>query len=136
MVEMDQKSRNRDNEHIKNAQQLQITMETVGWQQIVKPLLDKMIADVVGYRKKNGVWDSGIYGDKRISNAKADNLLWYRQALIDLNNHIYSYFSIADSARKRLRQKKTDTYKIPMLDTSYSNTAQPEPLEYGGAINE
>jgi len=124
-----------DHVHVKNAQQLRAMMETQGWKTIVKPLVDKMIADVVGYRQENGIWNSGSFGDKRISNAKAENLLWYREGLINFNNHLMTYFSIAEGARRRLRAKKNNDYKIPLLDSSYSNVGQDE-VDEGGAISE
>lgn len=130
-----QSQKQNDNKHIQNAKQLKQMMDTDGWKEICKPLLDKMIADVIGYRQKDGVWNSGSFGDKRLSNMKAENLLWYREALVNFNNHLMTYYSVAEGARRRLKGKKSKDFKIPMMDSTYANTGYQE-IDYGGAISE
>jgi len=97
------------------------TLETKGWQEIIGPLIDKMIQDVVG-AKVGGRWQPGAFGDKRLSNASAENLIWYRQALIELHEHIFSYLDAAEGAKKRKKGKK-DKVIVPMLSGSYSGVS-------------
>lgn len=126
-----------DKQHLRNAVELKVTMETKGWKEIIQPLINKMIQDVVGYQKPNGMWDSGSFGDKRLGDAKADRLLWYRQFGIDFNNHLFSYFNVASGASKRLKEKKTEKELNPMFESSYSNKEDSQSSwsdSYGGGI--
>ncbi len=80
-----------------------------------------MIADVVGFKKSDGTWDSGAFGDRRLGEVKADRLLWYRQFGIDYINHLYSFFNVARGAEKRLKQKKKKLKSnTPLIDSVYN----------------
>ena len=132
-------SENLDRQHVKHARWLNETMQTDGWKNIVEPLIDKMIRDVVGYKKDNGEWVSGSFGDSRIGEAKATNLLWYREALINLNNHLHSYFKVAEMAKKRLEAKNKKTKSVhPMKNSRYGSNVDmvkfSDKYEGGGTI--
>lgn len=106
---------------IKQGKMVADLVETEGWKQIVSPLIDKMIVDVVG-GKEGSVWNTGSFGDKRLGEVKADRLLWYRQALIELNNHIYSYLEAGKNAEERLKSDDERMVKInPMLEGPYAH---------------
>ena len=124
-----------DQQHVKNARLLKETMNTEGWKTIVEPLLSKMIEDVIGYKKKNGEWVNGSFGDKRLGDAKATNLLWYRMSLINFNNHLFSYFNVSEMAMKRLESKdKKEETKHPMKNSKYDAPEGEMPFNksYGG----
>ena len=110
-----------DKKLVDNAKMLKQTMETDGWRQIVSPLLDKMIVDIVGFKRDSGEWMSGSYGDKRLGEIKADRLLWYRQALIEFNKHLFSYFRTGKGAQERLKKVRKTKSKTPMLDSKYNH---------------
>jgi hypothetical protein len=96
-------------------------MATKGWKEIAEPILSKMIADVVGYKRKDGSWETGSYGDKRLGEVRADKLLWYRQFGMDFTNHLHSFFSIAAQAEKRIEGRTVaKTTRTPMLDSAYN----------------
>jgi len=112
-----------DRQLVRNGQIIEETLNTKGWTDIIEPLLSKMIEDIIGSKNLDGTWDVGGWGDKRIGEIKADRLLWYRRALMDFNNHIYSFLSSAESAIDRLKEeeeKQKEDLKDPMLDSSYN----------------
>lgn len=82
-----------------------------------------MILDVFGFKRDEGTWDSGIYEQ---SSYKPNELIVYRQALIDFNNRLYFHFQAAESASRRLAKDMEDkdkkAPKTPMHNTSYSET--------------
>jgi hypothetical protein len=130
---MSKDQRKSDRKLVRNAQELKVMMDTKGWSTIAKPLLDKMIADVVGYRKPTGEWVTGSFGKTHLS---AENLVWYRQALMDFNNHLYGAFTLAETAKKNLKHKKPDAFNSPMEDSEYNIEGSEIETNYGGAINE
>lgn len=106
---------------IQQAQLLNETIETQGWLKIVKPLLDKMIVDVIGAQDGN-FWDPGSFGDKRLGDVKADRLLWYRQALMEFNNHVYSIILAGEQAQQRLQEfeaNQKEPFQNPMVKGDY-----------------
>lgn len=100
-------------------------LETRGWKEVVGPMLDQMIMDVVG-AKMNGRWKLGALGGRNIDNVTAQNLVWYRQALIEFHQYIYSYIDSAVQAKQRKKDGKTEAvYNIPMIDGPYSGKGIP-----------
>lgn len=86
-----------------------------------------MIVDVVG-GKEGGVWHGGAFGDKRLGEARASNLLWYRQGLIEFHQHIKSYLTAMETAKKDLKameKNKQVNFTTPMLDSDYSGDGKP-----------
>ena len=109
-----------DQLHVRNWQQLQKTFNSKGWKEIILPLLDKMITDVVGKKLEDGSWDSGTFGDKRLGEVKADRLLWYRQFGIDFNNRLLSFKKVHDRAMKRQAGPEPKGDTNPMYDSAYA----------------
>ena len=78
-----------------------------GWEQILGPLLDKLIIDVLG-GKQNGRWHNGALDDKRLGDVKVTNLAWYKRALTDFHSYIYAYVDPLDSYRAEYKQISED----------------------------
>ncbi len=123
-----------DRKLISNANSLKNTMESEGWHQIVQPLLDKMIQDCIGFKKSNGEWNPGAYVNFKENPMEISNMFAYRQALIEFNNNLMSYFKMADEAKNRLKTKESDKeYIMPLHDTSYAtNKSVSVQSGYGG----
>lgn len=80
-----------------------------------------MIADVVGYKRNDGTWEPGAFGDKRLGEVRADKLLWYRQFGIDYINHLHSFFNVAKGAEKRIEARgKKKKLTAPLMDSAYN----------------
>ena len=65
------------------------TLETQGWKDVIAPLIDKMIIDIVGGKIK-GKWVSGLLNRAK-SEEKREYYIGYKQALIDLHNRTHAY---------------------------------------------
>lgn len=108
------------NEILRLTEQLKITMDTVGWKEIIKPLLDKMIKDVIGYQEESGKWNEGSINQSSMS---SENLICYRKALIDFNNKLYQYFEQAKNSKEVLRKLSSDVqpelYVAPFSKSPY-----------------
>ena len=90
--------------------QVEKMLLTVGWEEIVGPMLDKMITDVLG-GKENGEWHNGSLDDKRLGEAKINNLVWYKRALTDFHKYIYQYI-------KPLPQYRAEYSRIVGIETN------------------
>jgi len=66
------------------------TLESRGWIEVIRPMLDKMIVDVIG-GKENERWHNGSLDDQRLGEAKAKELLAYKRALTDFFSYVYQY---------------------------------------------
>lgn len=90
--------------------------------------------DVIGFKSESGEWNGGSFQNTLLEKAEATNLLWYRQALIDFNNHIHSIPKIAEGAKERLKRKKGNKITTPMVESSY-DTYSSEPIDpYSGGM--
>ena len=86
-------------ELIDNGDQVQEMLNTRGWSEIISPLIDKMIKDIVG-GKENGRWHNGSLSDQRLGEARMQVLESYKRALVNVLEHIYSYVDDYESWRK------------------------------------
>ncbi len=106
---------------IGQADQLRGMMTTTGWIDVAEPILTKMIQDASGYKKADGTWQM-----PRIDSSMTTNdLKWYRQALVDFNNHLFNFFTLAEDIKKMYKNKeikKDKEYVMPMKDTSYAES--------------
>ena len=99
------------------AQRVKRTIESKGWQEIIGPLLDKMIKDTIGGKYGNR-WSGGnIQRARDVERLKFH--MGYKQSLIDLHNRVYNYLDNI----KRLEQQIKDIHKerdaktqIPMVE--------------------
>jgi hypothetical protein len=106
-------------EMLRIAEQLHVTFETSGWKTVIKPLLDKMIMDCLGYKGKDGTW---IAGALQKHDVDPDIASHYSKALIEFENRLMDHITIAKSIKEGLQkeQETEDEYKMPMTDTRYA----------------
>lgn len=107
------------------------TIESLGWSEVVQPMIDLMIQDTIGC-KKGDLWDSGVVGAKKDDQRYSiEYLLAYRQALIDLNNRLHEKAKRKDKieqeiARLNKAEKKADAVVTsryaPETTTGWDNT--------------
>lgn len=111
---------NKLNETIRTCRLVEETLDTKGWTEVVEPLLDKMINDLLG-SKVNGKWNGGIL-DRARKDEKREFYIGYKQALIDLHTRIYAYknnIKILENKKDSLIDAATLKYTVPMKDTRY-----------------
>jgi hypothetical protein len=97
------------------------TLLTNGWVEVIEPLLNKMIIDVLG-GMENGRWHNGSL-DRSRKDERKEFLLGYKAALVNLHSAVYSYLDEAETAKetiKDLNVEATATYEIPMTSGPYS----------------
>lgn len=134
-LEVEQTQQQVDAQLVRAGRLVQETMNTRGWKEIIEPMLDQMIMDVVG-AKANGRWYAGAFGNKKMGNVKAENLVWYRQALIEFHQYVYSYIDAAVQAKQRKKEgNEKPVFNIPMIDGPYSVTGIP-PNSWTGNYSE
>jgi len=94
-------------------------VESSGWKDIVGPLLDKMIIDVVG-GKQNDRWHNGSLDDSRLGEEKMKSLVAYKRALTDFYKYIYQYIDSLDGYKaeynKIVRDELNPTYTDVVTD--------------------
>ena len=119
-----------DDQIAKDEQQLQknisvgmevkATLETPGWKNTIKPLLDKMVTDVLG-GKVNNYWSFGCLFSKD-NLGKEEFFIGYKQSLVELNNYIYKLVDQIKTCQDKLKsidagKKAGDVH--PMVDGPY-----------------
>lgn len=110
------------------AEQLRLTMDTQGWKEIVQPVLDKMIVDVIGYKNKDGTWEAGATDFNK--SWTPEMFIAYRQALMDFNNHLLSFLTEGERLRAHKENEERDPgFIMPMQDTRYSHIEPESRLE-------
>ena len=121
-----------DREIIAQYEELKITTQTQGWKKVVRPLLDKMISDVIGTKQESGSYDTGVYGLDKTDQELA-RAFHYRQALMEFANHLHSYEILAKRAKARLdipeAIESPQDYVMPMHDTRYGKKEKETELE-------
>ena len=94
-------------EEIDISEKVFTTLNTPGWIEIIGPLLDKMIEDVVG-AKKDGRWHNGSLGDKRLGEVRLQNLCWYKRGLTDFHSYIHQYIDSLPANKKEYEEIVND----------------------------
>jgi hypothetical protein len=93
-------------------------VEMPGWKDIIEPLLDKMIMDIVG-SKVNGRWYGGLI-DRAKKDERREFYVGYKQALIDLHTRILAYVANVKISEVRvanlIKEKDTVRFTVPMVD--------------------
>ena len=106
------------NEILAECRRVEETIGSKGWQEIVEPLIDKMIGDVLGAKVK-GRWNGGLL-DKARKEEKREYYIGYKQALIDLHTRVYAYVNsiktYEDRRDKLLKDQQDIKYSQPMVD--------------------
>lgn len=125
-----------DEQIAQNEQQLQknisvgmevkATLETPGWKKTIKPLLDKMISDVLGGKIEN-YWSLGCLF-KKDNLGKEEFFIGYKQSLVELNNYVYKLADQIKTCEEKLKsieagKKAGDIH--PMLDGPYGKEKAP-----------
>ena len=99
------------------------TVQSDGWKDVVSPMIDKSITDIVG-GKTNGKWDAGLLTKPR-TDERREYYVGYKQALIDFHNRVLNYQEQLSKYEKMLeRIKKSETkkkkYKHPFEGSRYA----------------
>jgi len=95
------------------------TLETEGWKEIIEPIIDKMITDILG-GKIGDTWCSGKL-DRAKTEEKREFYIGAKQALIDLIGRIKFHKTTLPVLEERLKEmKKPPKYRMPMEDTKYA----------------
>lgn len=106
-------------EDLKLCNKVRQTVSSEGWQEVIGPLIDKTIIDVVG-GKIDGKWVSG-YIDKARKDEKREYYIGYKQAMIDLYQRIYNYIDqipLKEDEAKRMLESPADKV-VPLSDSPY-----------------
>ena len=109
-------------EQITLGQRVQATLSTKGWQEVIKPLIEKMIVDVVG-GKQGDTWNNGLLSRAR-SDEKREFYIGYKQFGIDLYNRVQAYvynIQVAENKIKEIQDiesSKTVKQQISSYDRS------------------
>lgn len=118
----------RINEEIKNINDILATchrvkesVDTKGWQEIIEPMIDKSIQDILG-AKVNGKWHGGLV-DKARKDEKREYYIGYKQALIDLHTRVYAYINTIkvyeDKKSFLIKDLESPKYVTPMENSRY-----------------
>ena len=105
------------NETIKACKEVEVTLNTDGWKNVIEPLIDKSIMDITG-AKLNGKWYGGLL-DRARKDERREFYIGYKQALIDLHRRISTYpdsVLVYENKKKELIKNKEPKYTRPMLD--------------------
>ena len=93
-----------------------------GWRDIIQPLLDAMIDDVVGYKRGK------IYVNGALSKPEQDKheyFVGYKQALMDFNNRVWNYPESIEIISKQIHHLEEkagmpEKYINPMTEGPYA----------------
>lgn len=116
-----QYSKEQCKELINLGDKVKATIATNGWVEVIEPLLNKMITDVLG-GMENGRWHNGSL-DRSRKEERKEFLLGYKAALVNFHSAVYSYLDEAETAKetvKDLNAEATAAYEIPMTSGPYS----------------
>jgi hypothetical protein len=105
------------------------TITTKGWSDIIQPIIDKMISDVIG-SKTGEVWDAGNIKKETFNGLQTEYLLGYRQALIDFNNRIWGYKAHIKSLTDQIIN--IESGKEVMVDTTTKSRYAPASEKING----
>lgn len=104
---------------VQNGNLIEELFSSRSWQEIVKPLLDEMIASVSGRFTNNRYWHGTL-----TSNWKGENPLFvagYQKALMDFNNNLDDFIvarrKLEDSKKLEEKEKSSILYNPFLEDT-------------------
>ena len=96
-------------------------LSTNEWTEVIEPLLNKMIIDVLG-GMENGRWHNGSL-DRSRKEERKEFLLGYKAALVNFHSEVYSYLDEAINAKetiKELNDEAVAQFEIPMTTGDYA----------------
>lgn len=106
------------NDTLRTCKLVEETLQTKGWSEVVEPLIDRTIGDLLG-SKINGRWNGGIL-DRARKEERREYYIGYKQALIDLHRRIYAYAdnvkTYEDKKDALIAKTAEPKFKKPMLD--------------------
>ena len=114
------------NEDMTRCLKVETTVQSPGWQEIIEPLLDKMLMDIVG-GKVNGKWYGGLL-DRAKKDERREYYIGYKQALIDLHGRVMAFpngIKQLQTKLENLKKSQIPRYKLPLVDdTRYNNAVR------------
>jgi len=82
-------------------------LNSPGWKDVVEPLMDKMIADLMG-GKQEGRYHNGLLDNKKLGEEKLQVLVSYKRALVDLHTYICDFVDEMLAAQGRYAELVND----------------------------
>lgn len=104
------------NETLRLCKLVEETIQTKGWNEIVEPLIDKMLNDILG-SKIDGRWNGGILNTPNCTNS--EYYKGYKQALIDLHTRVYAYVDNIknyEERKEKIIASPVNRFKQPLID--------------------
>lgn len=109
------------NEILATCHRVKESVDTKGWQEIIEPMIDKSIQDILG-GKVGGKWHGGLL-DKARKDERREYYIGYKQALIDLHTRVYAYVNSIkmydDKKAALVKETESPRYVAPMENTRY-----------------
>ena len=102
-------------------QKVKDTVDSSGWQDIIGPILDKMIIEILG-GKVEGVWLSGKV-DRARKDERREFYIGAKQILVDFHTRVMNHIRQLPILEEQLKLSKKDQekgYRVPMQDTRYN----------------
>jgi len=107
-------------EDIETGRKVQEVLDSNGWKDVIEPLIDKMIIDVLG-AKESGRWTNGSLSLSDLGKEEAKSLIAYKRALTDLHTYIYDVIDTAEQSRKEYEELlKEDSGKPQDYPSDYN----------------
>ena len=97
-------------------------LESNGWGEVIGPLLDKMIIDVLG-GMENGRWHNGSL-DRARKDEKKEFLLGYKAGLVNFHSAVHSYMDESENAKETIKELNDEAragWEVPMTYGDYAN---------------
>lgn len=118
MKDMESRAEQQLYEKIRLGEMIQRTVDTKGWQEIIEPMIDKMIIDTIG-GKQGDTWNPGI-----IRKCKKDETvayyIGYKQFGVDLHNRVMAYIKSIGHSKDALGElEKSKQEPMPMAMSDY-----------------
>jgi hypothetical protein len=107
------------NKKIRVCEKVVDTLNSAGWKDIISPIIDTMIMDVVG-GKIGDTWISGKI-DKARKDERREFYIGYKQALIDLHGRIQFHqtqLTQLKEKHKELIESRQERFKTPLVEDS------------------
>jgi hypothetical protein len=93
------------NKSVENGSKIKQLIESSIWQELVEPLFDRMITDILG-GKENGRWVNGSIDKVEEVEAKLRYLQAYKAGIIAVHSAIYNIIDEGEEAWKLLTEYK------------------------------
>ena len=99
-------------EYIEKGRKVNEMLESDGWKEIIEPMLDKMISDVIG-AKEEGRWHNGSISLSSVGTEEAKSLIAYKRALTDFHNYVYDIVETSEQSELEYKELIVDGNKAP-----------------------